>query len=176
MWDELIENFDMSIDQADIFKMEEKKIVEKLRKFRIKKFREEKLKNEDLQSYLDYIVMLKLIERLQKENKELKEYIKILGKKNKILKHLYDDCCICLVKSEEKLDEQRKENFISKQKIKDLILAKKEEIVKNNTEIDECRKTILEEQTLKQLRLMVLHRKNEILFEQIADLQELLHY
>lgn len=69
-----------------------------------------------------------------------------------------------------------KENYIPKQQVKDLILNKKEEMIKNNNEIEECRKTILEEQTLKQLRLNVLHRKNEILFEQIADLQELLHY
>lgn len=54
---------------------EEKKAVEKFRKLGLKKFRDEKLKNEDLLSYIEFIILLNLIEKLQKENKELREYI-----------------------------------------------------------------------------------------------------
>lgn len=43
------------------------------------------------------------------ENKRLWRYIKILEEENKMLKHLYDDCCICLAKSEGELDEYKKE-------------------------------------------------------------------
>ena len=49
---------------------EEKKAVKKFRKLGIKKFREEKIKEEDLLSYIEYVVILNLIERLQKENEE----------------------------------------------------------------------------------------------------------
>lgn len=54
---------------------EEKKAVEKFRKLGIKKFREEKLKNEDLLSYFEFVIILNLIEKLQKENEELKNKI-----------------------------------------------------------------------------------------------------
>ena len=53
---------------------EEKKAVEKFRKLGIKKFREEKLKSEDLLSYFEFVIILNLIEKLQKENEELKKF------------------------------------------------------------------------------------------------------
>ena len=51
---------------------EEKRAIEKFRKLGIKKFREEKLTNEDLPSYFEFVIILNLIEKLQKENEELK--------------------------------------------------------------------------------------------------------
>ena len=51
---------------------EEKRAIEKFRKLGIKKFREEKLTNEDLLSYFEFVIILNLIEKLQKENEELK--------------------------------------------------------------------------------------------------------
>ena len=167
MWDELIENFDMTIDKEDIVKMKEKKAIGLLEalnnlenKCKIKKvpYNSEikkiviSLLPED---YGTFETILNLIKKLQNENKELKadKY-----------------------KKKEWVPKVILNSYIPKQQVKDLILNKKEEMIKNNNEIEECRKTILEEQTLKQLRLNVLHRKNEILFEQIADLQELLHY
>lgn len=51
---------------------EEKRAVENFRKLGIKKFREEKLTNEDLPSYFEFVIILNLIEKLQKENEELK--------------------------------------------------------------------------------------------------------
>ncbi len=72
MWDELIENFDMTIDKEDIVKMEEKKAIEKFRKFGLKKFRKEKIKNNDLLSYVECMIILNLIKKLHEENEELK--------------------------------------------------------------------------------------------------------
>ena len=51
---------------------EEKRAIEKFRKLGIKKFREEKLTNKDLPSYFEFVIILNLIEKLQKENEELK--------------------------------------------------------------------------------------------------------
>lgn len=65
-------------------------------------------------------------------------------------------------------------NFISKDKIKDFIVYNKEKIAANNKEIEECRKTIMEEQELKRLRLYTLHKDNDLLEREIADLFDLL--
>ena len=111
MWDELIENFDMTLDKEDIARLHEIKAIETLKSWKEYNVnhKEKVLRTNEITEVIDVQeTILNLIEILQEENEELKEYIKILGKKNKILKHLYDDCCICLAKSEEKLDEQRR--------------------------------------------------------------------
>lgn len=175
MYDEFIKNFDMSIDEEDIIKMKEKKAIGLLealnnleKKCKIEKVPyNSKIKKMAIsllpEDYGTFETILNLIKKLQNENNELKADLPEMIISNE---H----------KKKEWVAKDVLNNYISKQQVKDLILNKKEEMIKNNNEIEECRKTILEEQTLKQLRLMILHRKNEILFEQIAVLQELLHY
>ena len=175
MYDEFMKNFNMSIGKEDIVKMKEKKAIGLLEalnnlenKCKIKKvpYNSEikkiviSLLPED---YGTFETILNLIKKLQNENKELKADLHEMTISNE---H----------KKKEWVHKAILNSYIPKQQVKDLILNKKEEMIKNNDEIEECRKTILEEQTLKRLRLNILHRKNEILFEQIADLQELLHY
>ena len=116
----------------------------------------------DEEMYFALKNVLDKLEELQKENEELKSDLHEITVSNE---H----------KRKEWIHESILNSYISKQRVKDLILNKKEEIIKNSNEIEGCRKTILDEQSLKQLRLNILHRKNEVLFEQIADLQELLH-
>lgn len=101
---------------------QEKKTVEKFRKLGIKKFREEKIKDEDLLSFFEYVVILNLIEKSQKENEELKadrdKFKKALAKRitycNELEKDLFENCSNYIV---------------SKQKIKDKI----EEIQEDKT-------------------------------------------
>lgn len=71
-------------------------------------------------------------------------------------------------------EEINKKYYIHKDKIKELILKKKQKIQDNNKEIEECRKTIMEEQELKKLKLYTLHKNNELLELEIADLFDLL--
>ena len=85
---------------------EEKKAVEKFRKLGVKKFREEKIKNEDLLSYIEYVVILNLIEKLQKENEDLR-------RSNKKLYEIGQEMC--------KQDKYASENFIPIQKVKEKI-------------------------------------------------------
>lgn len=99
-----------------------------------------------------YITILQEIARLQKENEELRIY-----------RDNYKGCFVVAM-----------ENSISKDKIKELILSKKQKIQENNAEIEECRKTIMEEQELKKLKLYTLHKNNELLELEIADMFDLL--
>ena len=66
------------------------------------------------------------------------------------------------------------EDYISKQRIEHLMFTKLKEIIKNNVEIEKCRKTIMKEQALKRLNLGVLHHKNDVLLAEIYDLQKLI--
>lgn len=56
---------------------EEKRAVENFRKLGIKKFKEEKLTNKDLPGYFEFVIILNLIEKLQKENEELKKFLRM---------------------------------------------------------------------------------------------------
>ena len=51
------------------------------------------------------------LEQSDNSNKDddeiLWRYIKILEEENKMLKHLYDDCCVCLAKSEGELERSK---------------------------------------------------------------------
>lgn len=107
---------------------------------------EYKLENEAIST------VLQEIERLQKENEELKNI-------DLTTVHIKGVC-----------DE--KERW--RNKIKELILNKKQKIHENNAEIEECRKTIMEEQELKKLKLYTLHKNNELLELEIADMFDLL--
>ena len=96
--------------------------------------------------------VLQELEHLQKENEELKSI-------DLTTVHIKGVC-----------DE--KERW--RNKIKELILNKKQKIHENNAEIEECRKTIMEEQELKKLKLYTLHKNNELLELEIADMFDLL--
>lgn len=92
---------------------EEKRAIEKFRKLGIKKFREEKLTNEDLLSYFEFVIILNLIEKLQKENEELKKE----NEYNKILLDTNNNFMI------DKKTGNYKWNVIEIQKIKDKIIS-----------------------------------------------------
>ena len=96
--------------------------------------------------------VLQELEHLQKENEELKDI-------DLAIVHIKGVC-----------DEKDR----WRNKIKELILNKKQKIQENNTEIEKCRKTIMEEQELKKLRLYTLHKNNDLLELEIADLFDLL--
>ena len=100
----------------------------------------------------DVETVLQEIEHLQKENEELKNM-------DLTIVHLKGVC-----------DE--KERW--RNKIRELILNKKQKIQENNKEIEYCRKTIMEEQELKKLKLYTLHKNNDLLELEIADLFNLL--
>lgn len=55
---------------------EEREIVKKFEKLYLKDFNNEKITNEDKLSYIECALMTNLIEKLQKENEELKYKIK----------------------------------------------------------------------------------------------------
>lgn len=55
---------------------EERKIVKKFERLYLKDFNNEKITNEDRLSYIECVLMSNLIEKLQKENEELKGDLK----------------------------------------------------------------------------------------------------
>lgn len=63
---------------------EEREIVKKFERLYLKDFNNEKITNEDRLSYIECVLMTNLIEKLQKENEELKE------KENKIYKEVHE--------------------------------------------------------------------------------------
>lgn len=65
---------------------EEREIVKKFEKLYLKDFNNEKITNEDKLSYIECALMTNLIEKLQKENEELKkDYYNVINKiENKI--------------------------------------------------------------------------------------------
>lgn len=81
---------------------EEKKVVARFKNLGLKTFREEKIKSSDKLSYIEYVILLNLIENQQKEIEILKDNIKVN-------KWIEDDAGIY------------KWNVIPKQKIKNLI-------------------------------------------------------
>ena len=85
---------------------EERKIVEKFERLYLRDFNGEKITNEDKLSYIECALISNLIEKLQKENEELK--------KSKIT---YERVRYIQEKNRNVVDN----NYISKQKIKDKI-------------------------------------------------------
>nr|DAN92096.1 MAG TPA: hypothetical protein [Caudoviricetes sp.] len=86
---------------------EEREIVKKFERLYLKDFNNEKITNEDRLSYIECALITNLIEKLQKENEELK---------NKLLDTLEGQKVI-----EEETPQYIKENFIPVQKVKDKI-------------------------------------------------------
>lgn len=113
---------------------EEKRAIEKFRKLGIKKFREEKLTNEDLPSYFEFVIILNLIEKLQKENEEVK---RLIAHKNEYTKKLEED-----------LFENAENYVISKQKVKDKIEKEMKYHEKNILDIENM--TMLKSKTAKE--------------------------
>lgn len=85
---------------------EEKEIVKKFERLYLKDFNNEKITNEDRLSYIECALMTNLIEKLQKENEELK------GKNN---------INIAYAEYLEKILNEYKKESVSKQKVKDKI-------------------------------------------------------
>lgn len=97
-------------------------------------------------------MIIQELERLQKENEELKN--------------------IDLTTVYLKAATDEKERW--RNKIKELIINKKQQIQENNKQMEECRKTIMEEQELKKLQLFTLNKNNDLLELEIVDLLALL--
>ncbi len=95
---------------------EEREIVKKFERLYLKDFNNEKITNEDRLSYIECALITNLIEKLQKENEELKNKLSL---KQFDINVVYNDYL-------EKLNEY-KENSIPIEKVKDKI----EEILNN---------------------------------------------
>lgn len=91
---------------------EEREIVKKFERLYLKDFNNEKITNEDRLSYIECVLMSNLIEKLQKENEELK---RLIAHKNEYTKKLEED-----------LFENAENYVISKQKVKGRIEKYKE--------------------------------------------------
>lgn len=97
---------------------EEREIVKKFERLYLKDFNNEKITNEDRLSYIECVLMSNLIEKLQKENEELKN--KIMEKELEIIgKEEY---------TKASMREIIESKYIPKEKIKELIKRKKENI------------------------------------------------
>lgn len=103
--------------------------------------------------------VLQELDHLQKENEQLQTEVNSLKEIDLTTVHIKGVC-----------DEKGR----WRDKIRELILNKKQKIQENSKEIEECRKTIMEEQELKKLRLYTLHKNNDLLELEIADLFDLL--
>lgn len=90
---------------------EEREIVKKFERLYLKDFNNEKITNEDRLSYIECVLMTNLIEKLQKENEELKEE----NEYNKILLDMNNNFTI------DKKTGNYKWNVIEIQKVKDKI-------------------------------------------------------
>ena len=88
---------------------EERGIVKKFERLYLKDFNNEKITNEDRLSYIECVLMSNLIEKLQKENEELKEINNELeAEKNEaIRRYNFESIPVFLV--EEKIEEIQKE-------------------------------------------------------------------
>ena len=104
---------------------EEREIVKKFERLYLKDFNNEKITNEDRLSYIECVLMSNLIEKLQKENEELKEINNELeAEKNEaIRRYNFESIPVPLV--EEKIEELEKQ----RNKVK---------IFKNIDEYDRC--------------------------------------
>lgn len=106
---------------------EEREIVKKFERLYLKDFNNEKITNEDRLSYIECVLMTNLIEKLQKENEELK-------RKNKTLEELLQGNLYELYKYYKELAGTYQGNCISKEKIKNKIEYLKDYIEENSDE------------------------------------------
>ena len=95
---------------------EEREIVKKFERLYLKDFNNEKITNEDRLSYIECVLMSNLIEKLQKENEELKEINNELeAEKNEAIRR-YNFETIPKSKVKEKIEElDRKITYIESQ-------------------------------------------------------------
>lgn len=96
---------------------EEREIVKKFERLYLKDFNNEKITNEDRLSYIECALMSNLIEKLQKENEELKE------KENKIYKEVQESLAFekFLIVKERKPDLFNQGRFYISQIIYDIL-------------------------------------------------------
>lgn len=96
---------------------EEREIVKKFERLYLKDFNNEKITNEDRLSYIECVLMSNLIEKLQKENEELKE------KENKIYKEVHESLAFekFLIVKERKPDLFNQGRFYISQIIYDIL-------------------------------------------------------
>lgn len=96
---------------------EEREIVKKFERLYLKDFNNEKITNEDRLSYIECALMSNLIEKLQKENEELKE------KENKIYKEVHESLAFekFLIVKERKPDLFNQGRFYISQIIYDIL-------------------------------------------------------
>ena len=96
---------------------EEREIVKKFERLYLKDFNNEKITNEDRLSYIECALMSNLIEKLQKENEELKE------KENKIYKEVQESLAFekFLIIKERKPDLFNQGRFYISQIIYDIL-------------------------------------------------------
>ena len=84
---------------------EEREIVKKFERLYLKDFNNEKITNEDRLSYIECVLMSNLIEKLQKENEELKEINNELeAEKNEAIRR-YNFETISIKKVKDKIEE-----------------------------------------------------------------------
>ena len=78
---------------------EEREIVKKFERLYLKDFNNEKITNEDRLSYIECVLMSNLIEKLQKENEELKEInneLEAVARVEKYIKSFNDNALDCV--------------------------------------------------------------------------------
>lgn len=122
----------------------EREIVKKFERLYLKDFNNEKITNEDRLSYIECVLMTNLIEKLQKENEEVK---RLIAHKNEYTKKLEED-----------LFENAENYVISKQKVKDKI----------EKEIKYHEKNILDIENITMLRSKTAKEEAEIEFNKYA--------
>lgn len=123
---------------------EEREIVKKFERLYLKDFNNEKITNEDRLSYIECVLMTNLIEKLQKENEEVK---RLIAHKNEYTKKLEED-----------LFENAENYVISKQKVKDKI----------EEEIKYHEKNILGIENITMLKSKIAKEEAEIEFNKYA--------
>ena len=93
---------------------EEREIVKKFERLYLKDFNNEKITNEDRLSYIECVLMSNLIEKLQKENEELKEINNELeAEKNEAIRR-YNFETIPIKKVKEKIEELKNGTYDAK--------------------------------------------------------------
>lgn len=127
---------------------EEREIVKKFERLYLKDFNNEKITNEDRLSYIECALMSNLIEKLQKENEELKEE----NEYNKILLDMNNNFTI------DKKTRNYKWNVIEIQKVKDKI----------EKEIKYHEKNILDIENITMLKGKTAKEEAEIEFNKYA--------
>lgn len=141
---------------------EEREIVKKFERLYLKDFNNEKITNEDRLSYIECVLMSNLIEKLQKENEELRKKLNEENKRCMMLaieKQDYFEKYRYHLQQNESLTKEFS-NVISVQKVKDKIEY-----------LDNQQKQWLEDRELKESDREIIFA-NDILQELIEEREE----